>query len=63
LELHNDVNTRRGVATWDEAAVVAAYGAGDRALARRTARMRLGEIRERLGDRAWRVLQGILTQM
>jgi len=63
LDLHNDVNTRRGVPTWEEAAVVAAYGSGDRALMRRNARVRLGEIRGRLGDQAWRALHGVLTQM
>ena len=63
LDLHNNVSERRGVAVWDEAAVAAAYGTGDRALLRRTARGKLAEIRDRMGDRAWRILQGILTQM
>ena len=62
LALHNTVNERRGVPVWEEAAVVATYGVGDRALARRTARARLAEIRERLGDRAWRLLQLMLSQ-
>jgi hypothetical protein len=62
LDLHNDVNLRKGVPTWDAAAVTATYG-GDRAARAHAVRMAINAVRGMIGFPALRALDGMVRDM
>ena len=59
LNLHNDVNSRLGRATWNEQQVIERYG-GDRALRLAEGRAALDSVRGMLGGGAFGILMGLL---
>lgn len=59
LNLHNDVNSRLGRATWNEQQVIERYG-GDRALRLTEGRAALESVRGMLGGGAFAILMALL---
>ena len=62
LNLHNDVNRRKGVAGWDAAAVTAAFG-GDRGERVTAVRAAIDAIRGLIGGAALQALDALVAGM
>jgi hypothetical protein len=59
LNLHNDVNQRRGVAVWNQAAVSATYG-GDHVVRMAAVRVAIDAVRGMVGDAAINAMLAML---